>query len=91
MLPGRTGPDFGWTATGKTLESALRPAEGRPEDRFRCFPGRSPAKIRPGRPISGPEALLRNVEHFRLLDNASGPPGRAFGASLGPALAVKLL
>ena len=25
-----------------------------------CFPGSSPAKIRPGRPISGPEALLHN-------------------------------
>ncbi len=26
------------------------------------FPGSSPAKIRPGRPISGPEALLRNIK-----------------------------
>ena len=40
-------------------------AEGRPEGRFRCFPGSSPAKIRPGRPISGPEALLRNLEHIQ--------------------------
>ncbi len=30
---------------------------------FRCFPGSSPPKIRPGRPISGPEALLRHIEY----------------------------
>ncbi len=30
---------------------------------LRCFPGRIPAKIRPGRPIFGPEALLRNIEY----------------------------
>ncbi len=35
---------------------------GRPEGLFRCLPGSSPAKIRPGRPISGPEALLRSIE-----------------------------
>ena len=46
-----------------------RPKAGRradfvlsPEGRFRCFPGSSPAKIRTGRPISGPEALLRSIE-----------------------------
>jgi hypothetical protein len=33
-------------------KSALRPAFGRPESRFRCFPGSSTAKIQPGRPIS---------------------------------------
>ncbi len=32
--------------------------------RFGCFPGRSPAKIRPGRPISGPVALWRNIEYY---------------------------
>ncbi len=48
--------------TGKAPKSALRPAEGRPESRFRFFPGSSLAKTRPGRPISGPEALLRNIE-----------------------------
>ncbi len=33
-----------------------------PEVRFRRFPpGSSPAEIRPGRPISGPEALLRST------------------------------
>jgi hypothetical protein len=57
------GPDEGCgfegtlTATGKTPKSFLRPAFGRPEGPFRCFPGSSPAKIRPGRPIYGPEAL----------------------------------
>ena len=63
-----SGPDFGRTATGKEPKSALRPAEGRPEDRFRCFPGSSPAKIRPGRQIYGPEALLRDIQYgFRIL------------------------
>ncbi len=38
-----------------------RPAEGRSEVRCRCCPGRSRAKIRPGRPINGPEALLRRA------------------------------
>jgi hypothetical protein len=47
---------------GSRSKSALRPAFGRPEGRFRCFPGSSPAEIRPGRPISGPEALLRIIE-----------------------------
>ncbi len=40
----------------------LRVAEGRPEGPFRYFPGSSPAKILPGRPISVQEALLRNME-----------------------------
>ncbi len=67
--PGRksarpSGPDFGRTATGKRPKSALRPALCRPEGRFKCFPGSSPAKIRPGRPIYGPEALLSNIEYF---------------------------
>ncbi len=38
---------------------ALRPAGSR----FRCLPGGSPAKIRPGSPVSGPEALLHNIEY----------------------------
>ncbi len=59
-LPGRI---FGRTATGKSSKSAPLPAEGRPEGRFRCLPGGSPAKIRPGRPISGPEALLCDLVH----------------------------
>jgi hypothetical protein len=40
---------------------------GRPECRFRFFPGSSPAKIRPGRPIYGPEALLPNYRNYRLV------------------------
>ncbi len=46
-------------------ESALRPAEGRQEGRFRSFPDSSPAKIQPGRPISGPEALSRSSATMR--------------------------
>ncbi len=60
VLPGRnrpSGPDFGRTATGKAPRAAPRPAVGRPEGRSRFLPGSSPAKIRPGRSISGPEAL----------------------------------
>ncbi len=38
-------------------------AFSRPEARFRFVPGSSPAKIRPDRPTSGPEALLRNIEY----------------------------
>ncbi len=34
---------------------ALRQALGQPRNRFWCFPGGSPVKIRPGKPISGPE------------------------------------
>ncbi len=57
------GPDFGRTATGKKPKSVLRQAVGQPEGRCRCFPGSSPAKSRPGRPIYGPEALLRNIKY----------------------------
>ena len=39
----------------KASQPALPPARGRPEGRFRCF------GIRPGIPISGPEALLRKI------------------------------
>jgi hypothetical protein len=48
-----SGLDFGRTATRKKPKSGLRPAEGRPEGRCRCFPGSSPAKLRPGRRIYG--------------------------------------
>ncbi len=58
---------MGRTAIGKERKSALRPAKGRPEGRFRCFPGSSPAKIQPGRPIYSTEALLRNIEQTRDL------------------------
>ncbi len=63
VLPGRhSGQDVWPDCCRETTESPLRQAKDRPEGRFRCFPGSSPAKIRPGRPISGPEALLRNIE-----------------------------
>ena len=62
VLPGRKS-DFFRTATGKAPKSALRPAEGRPEGQFRCVPGSSPATIRRGVPIYGPEALLRNTPY----------------------------
>ncbi len=56
-----SGPEIGLPCR-ILAESALRSAFGRPEGRFRCFPGSSPA-ILPGRPIYGPEALLRNIEY----------------------------
>ncbi len=46
----------------KNTEIGLRPAFGRPEGPLQRFPGSSPAKIRPGSVISGPEALLRNMK-----------------------------
>ncbi len=55
-----SGTDFGRTATGKAW-----PAFCPPEGRFRRSPGSSPSEIRPGRPLSGPETLLRNIEHLR--------------------------
>ncbi len=57
-----------WDFALKASTSALRSAFGRPEGRFRCFPGSSPAKIRPGRLISGPEALLHNIEYHLFHD-----------------------
>ncbi len=39
-------------------KSGSRPAEGRPESRFRSFPDQNPAEIRPGSSISCPEALF---------------------------------
>ncbi len=59
-----SGPDFGRTVNGKSPKSGLRPALGRPEGLFCFFPGISPAKIRPGRPIYGPEALLQNIKYI---------------------------
>ncbi len=51
---------------------------GQPEGRFRYFPGSSPPKIQPGRPISGPEAVLCNIEYIHNTRTASAeapPPG----------------
>jgi hypothetical protein len=76
MLPGRKSafragfqPDCYRENTEIGPPAGRRPAQGR----FRCFPGSSPAQIRPGRPISGPEALLRNIEY----------PWEGLGGSLG--------
>jgi hypothetical protein len=78
------GPDSGRTATGKAPRSALRPAFGGPEGRFQCFPDSSPAKIRPGSLISGPEALLCNIEYaFECL--ILGPRGTALKKNSLPA------
>ncbi len=51
--------DVGRVLIGRASKSALRPAEGRPEER--CVSPTNPAEIRSGNPISGPEALLRNI------------------------------
>ncbi len=65
-LNSRSGPE---TETGGTLcyaivlpgrKSAVR--AGFWPDCYRESTGSSPVKIRPGRPISCPEALLRNIE-----------------------------
>jgi hypothetical protein len=90
-----SGPDFGRTATGKAPKSPLRPAFGRPQSRFRRFPGSSPAKIQPGRLIYGPEALLHNIEYMhgtpfkrsrticRVAACGRTPPARTRGAPRG--------
>jgi hypothetical protein len=88
-----SGSDFGRTAIGKAPKTAFRPAEGRPDGQFRCFPGSSPAKIRPGRPIYGPEALLRNMEYFatglNMCAKRAGPqPGSMPRLSDGARLAI---
>ncbi len=41
--------------------SALRQAFGRSDGQFLDFPDWNPAEIQPESPISGPEALLRNI------------------------------
>ncbi len=45
------------------------------------------ADIRLGRPISGPEALLGNIEYFRFLNSAAGPRADLPGPIVGPVLA----
>ncbi len=75
VLPGRKS-DFRagfWPDCYRESTKIGPPAEGQPEGRFRCFPGSSPAEIRPGRLIYGPEALLRNIEY----------PWESLGGSLG--------
>ena len=64
LVPGRKSafragfwPDCYRESTEIGPPASLRPAFGRPEGRFRCFPGCSPAKIRPGSPTYGLEVL----------------------------------
>ncbi len=67
MLPGRKSA----FRAGFCLESTEigPPAGRRPDgDRCRCFPGSSPAK----RPISGPQALLRNIGYVIWVQGAPG-------------------
>ncbi len=63
------GPPGGTLAEllpGKIRNRPPRLAFGRQEGRFRIFPGSSPAKILPGRPNYGPEALLHNIGYILL-------------------------
>ena len=71
MLPARKSafragfwPDCYRERTQIGLPAGLRPAGGLIS--VLSFPGSSPAKIRPGRPIYGPEALLHNIEYLTL-------------------------
>ncbi len=83
--PGGPGPGKHRKAIwpGKHRPSG-RPSAGRRAD-FGALPARRPAKIRPGRPIDGPEALLRNIEY---LDPITRRPNFDRN-SLGMALCVK--
>ncbi len=57
-------PGFGRIPIGRASKSALRPAFGRTEGRFLCFPDDIPAEIWPGSLIAGPETLLRNIGYI---------------------------
>ncbi len=74
-----SGPEIGllgWILAGLLPgKHRNRPSEGRPEGRFRCFPGKNPATIRPGRPIYGPEALLRTIEQQHAAPSLGFLPG----------------
>ncbi len=70
LLPGRKSafraglwPDCYHEKTEIGPPAGRRPAGG---PRFRFSPGSSPAKIRPGSQIYGPEALLCNIEYMFL-------------------------
>jgi hypothetical protein len=65
-----------WPDCYRESPEALRPAFGQLEGRFRCLPGSIPAKIRPGRPISGPEALLRSIGQPGTNPEPAGFAGR---------------
>ncbi len=72
VLPGRKSafrvgfcPDCYREGTEIGPPAGLRPAGGR----SRCFP----VAVRPGRPISGPEARLRKLEYWSFFENCRGP------------------
>ena len=70
-IPGRMLA--GRTATGKVRNRfSGRPKTGS-NGGLQCFPWRSSGKVRPGRPISGPEPLLRN----RRIDRRCEPRYKA--------------
>ncbi len=60
---GASGPDFGRIPIGPASKSALRPAE---RSKILSSPDQNPAEIRPGSPISGPEALVHNMDVTKL-------------------------
>ncbi len=68
VLPGRKSAFRAGFWPDCYRESDRNRPSGRPEGRFGYFPGSGPAKIRPGKLICGPEALLRNTEHKRPLE-----------------------
>ena len=70
VLPGRKlafwagfWPDCHRERTESGPAAGRRPSAGRRAD-FGAFPVAVRPKIRPGRPISGPEALLRNIMYL---------------------------
>ncbi len=91
-----SGPETG--LPGRILAGLLpgkhrhRPS-GRPEGLFRCVPGSSPAEIWPGRPpISGPKALLRNIEYlyvYLLLWTLNGQALRIYKWSMSSPLLAR--
>ncbi len=68
-----SGQAFGRILIGKGAKSAVRPAEGRPDVRFRCLPYWYPAAIRLGKLISGPESLSHNIGHVHLCGLGNPP------------------
>jgi hypothetical protein len=66
-----SGPAFTRTANEKKTMSALRPAEDRPEGRFRCLPGCAvQQKPRPEKPTYGPEAFITPQHIIIILKNS---------------------
>ena len=82
MLPGRKSAflaGFWLDCYREDTEIGPPPAEGRPEDRFWCFPGSSPVRIRPGGSIYGPEHYCVTI----YVPEALLPVGTGLGAKFG--------